>query len=329
MPCFSSPVGAEPADQVPREVQVERRERERPAPTPCAMPRASPARRGRGNTRKMSAQHQRQVERAVLDLDQQAEAGRVDVERRQHDGDRRDEQADRARPACGSSTRGRTRGSAPPAPRRRPSRCVPVERAAVRDSAARVGCASAPSGVARRPVGAGAAQPARPSARGAVAPAREVDRPRARRSARALVGVHAHHDGVEAALHPRRRSGRRGARSVPPASASVGRPGPCCSKRISVSHDARALDPIALVDRRARDRVHVRHAKRRVARRRAPMRASGAPSGGASVTHAACAAVPRTPSPPARDPSRRDRAAGPRVPLPGSGAAYLIRPFSR
>ena len=95
-PCCSSPASAERGRPAPT------RGRRRTRRTRCAhahsraMARfASRGTRSRGNTRKHEREHQRQVKRAMLDLDQQAEARRVDVETRQDDGDRRDEHTDR------------------------------------------------------------------------------------------------------------------------------------------------------------------------------------------------------------------------------------------
>ena len=84
----------QPLHQVPRQVDVEGGEGQRPGPLRCD---------GLGIARgvwprkhqKDEAQDQRQMERAVLDLDQQPEARRIDVKARQHDRDRRDQHADR------------------------------------------------------------------------------------------------------------------------------------------------------------------------------------------------------------------------------------------
>ena len=186
---------AEPVDQVPGEEQVERGERERPAPllgdTARVLRRARPRKH-----QEDEPQHQRQVERAVLDLDQQAEAGGVDVEAGQHDGDRVT--------------------SMPTGPTRRRKldswsnwrisfACCSAETASMvsaRVRAVRRGC-----GHGRRSVRIGrascgcAGSGVRAQRDRTVAPRREVDGARATTQPRRLVGVHPHHDDVEAALH--------------------------------------------------------------------------------------------------------------------------------
>ena len=81
-------------DERPREVQVERGEGAAPQPGPDRELGVGGQARPREH-QEDEPQHQRQVKRPVLDLDQQAEARRVDVEGRQHHRDRGDQQRGR------------------------------------------------------------------------------------------------------------------------------------------------------------------------------------------------------------------------------------------